>query len=255
MRAQSETCVIERGIYRRMQYLSSVYWCRGSEAEKNQDSVALHQVLTRRGRVLMATVCDGMGGVFSGETASGYAAEQLQEWYYTELLLMIRKRKRFWVIRRSLDRLVFHMQRQLQRYAAREEISLGTTMTVLVVWEKTFLLWHLGGSRAYRLSGRGMERLTTDHAMGEGKLTKCLGSFGHFVPEHKMGVLEPGEGILLCSDGFRRRVPKRELAASLYPRELVEEEQIGRRLKEIGRVCMRRGEKDNLSAIYVKTIK
>ena len=39
------------------------------------------------------------------------------------------------------------------------------------------------------------------------------------------------------------------------PRELVEEEQIGRRLKEIGRVCMRRGEKDNLSAIYVKTIK
>lgn len=238
-----------------MQYLSNVYWCRGGEAAKNQDSVVLQQVLTGRGRVLMAAVCDGMGGIFSGEVASGYVTEQLQEWFYTELLVMIRKRKRFWVIRRSLDRLVFHMQRQLQRYAVQEEISLGTTMTVLAAWEKTFLLWHLGDSRAYRLNGRGMRQLTVDHALQERKLTKCLGSFGYFVPEHGMGVLAPGEGILLCSDGFRRQVSAQETAAVLNPREIAGEEQIGRRLKEIGRVCMQRGERDNLSAVYIKAVK
>ncbi len=45
-----------------MRYLTNVYWNRGREAEKNQDSVLLQQVLTGRGRVLLAAVCDGMGG-------------------------------------------------------------------------------------------------------------------------------------------------------------------------------------------------
>lgn len=235
-----------------MRYLTDVYWCRGREAEKNQDSVVLQQTLTRRGRVLLAAVCDGMGGAACGGEASGYAAEQLRTWYYTELFAMIRKNKRYWVIRRSLDRLVFHMQREMKRYAAQEEISLGTTMTVLVLWERTWLLWHLGDSRAYRLRGRRMEQLTEDHVQDAGKLTKCLGSFGSFTPQHRMGVLKPGEGILLCSDGFRRRVDGEELQAVMNPRELTGEERIGRRLKEIGETCMKRGEKDNLSAVYVR---
>ncbi len=238
-----------------MRYVTDVYWCRGSVAGKNQDSVVLQQVLTRRGRVLMAAVCDGMGGISAGETASGYVAEELQEWYYGELLCMVQKRKRCWVIRRSLDRLVFHMQRRLQQYAVREEISLGTTMTVLVVWEKTWMLWHLGDSRAYRFRGGRMEQLTADHVHGAGKLTKCLGSFGYFVPEHGLGVFRPGEGILLCSDGFWRRISEEELRDVMNPWELTAQEQIGRRLKEIGGVCMKRGERDNLSAVYVRAVK
>ena len=38
----------------------------------------------------------------------------------------------------------------------------------------------------------------------------------------------------------------------MNPRELTGEEQIGRRLKEIGETCMKRGEVDNLSAVYIK---
>lgn len=237
-----------------MRYLTSVYWCRGKEAEKNQDSVVLQQVLTGRGRVLLAAVCDGMGGLSHGERASGYAAERFREWFYTELFAMIRKNKRYWVIRRSLDRLVFHMQGQLKRYAVQEDISLGTTMTALVVWERTWLLWHLGDSRAYRLRGRRMEQLTEDHAQDAGELTKCLGSFGSFTPQHRMGVLKPGEGILLCTDGFRRCVTEEELREVMKPRELAGEEQIARRLKEIGETCMKRGERDNLSAVYIKSV-
>lgn len=238
-----------------MRYLTGVYWCRGTVADKNQDSVILQQVLTRKGRVLMAAVCDGMGGVSLGEVASGYVTEQLQEWFYGELLYMVRRKKRLWVMRRSLDRLAFHMQRQLQRYAGQEKLSLGTTMTVLVVWEKTWLLWHLGDSHAYRLRGRRMEQITTDHVHGAGKLTKCLGSFGSFVPEHAMGLLRPGEGMLLCSDGFRRLVTAQELRQVMDPVGLTGEEQIERRLREIGEACMKRGERDNLSGIYVKCVK
>lgn len=239
-----------------MRYETGIYWCCGRSAKVNQDAVVLQQVLTRRGRVLMAAVCDGMGGISAGEEASAYAADRLREWFYGELLYLLRKKKRFWVIRRSLDRLVFHMQGQLKRYAAAEEISLGTTMTVMVLWERTYLLWHLGDSRAYRLQRSRMEQLTTDHVRDRGELTKCLGSFAYFRPEHGMGTLRRGEGILLCTDGFRRRISKQELGGVLRfdagEFTMSGEEQITRRLKEIGEACMRRGETDNLSAVYVR---
>ena len=134
-----------------MKYLTGVYWERGSEADTNQDSLVLLQVLTARGRVLMAAVCDGMGGLAQGEWASGYVTQRLQEWFYESLLRSVRKKKPYWVIRRSLDRLVYHMQEQIALYGEREGIRLGTTMTVLVLWEKTYLLWHLGDTRGYLL--------------------------------------------------------------------------------------------------------
>lgn len=238
-----------------MEYLTGVYWCRGRVAAKNQDALLLQQVLTRRGRVLMAAVCDGMGGATQGEMAAGYVAERLQEWFYTEFLRMFARKKRLWVIRRSLDRLVYHMQRQLRRYAGEEGLSLGTTMTVLVMWENAWLVWHLGDSRAYRLRRGRMEQLTTDHVHGAGELTKCVGSFGHFVPQHIVWRPGAGEGVLLCSDGFRRQMTERELRDVLAPARLREEAQIERRLKEIGEACMKRGERDNLSAVYIKLSK
>ena len=255
-----------------MRYISGVYWERGSVADANQDSLVLLQVLTAKGRVLMAAVCDGMGGLAQGDTASGYVTKRIQEWFYESLLRAIRKKKPYWIIRRSLDRLVYHMQEQLSLYGEKENIRLGTTMTVLVIWEKTYLLWHLGDSRAYRIctarKDRGAHRgfaadgdgrhmsgiacLTKDHVRGRNQLTKCVGSFGYERPDFKLGVLQAGQGILLCSDGFRHRVAESELADVLKPEHIGNEEQIVRRLREIGDACMKRGERDNLSAVYVK---
>lgn len=246
-----------------MKYLTSVYWECGRLAEQNQDSVVLLQVLTARGRVLMAAVCDGMGGLAQGEKASGYITRRLQEWFYESLLRAVQKRKAFWVIRRSLDRLVYDMQEELSRYAGREKICLGSTMTVLVLWERTYLLWHLGDSRAYSLyvSGGGRRKrgslrcMTTDHVRGKNQLTKCVGSFGYMRPDFKMGTLGNGQAMLLCSDGFRHYIAEEEMADVLNPEAIAEEMQAERRLREIGEACMKRGEEDNLSAVYIKGVR
>lgn len=244
-----------------MHYLTGVYWERGCKALCNQDSVVLLQVLTARGRVVMAAVCDGMGGLEQGETASGYVTRRLQEWFYESLLRAIRKRKAYWIIRRSLDRLAYDMQEQLSRYAGREEIGMGSTMTVLVLWEKTYLLWHLGDSRASRVSVPGKDRrsglhcMTTDHVRGRNQLTKCIGSFGFMRPDFKMGSFGNGHAFLLCSDGFRRCVTAQETADVLNPETIAQEAQAERRLREIGEACMKRGETDNLSAVYIKCMK
>lgn len=250
-----------------MKYWTGVYWECGRSAGVNQDSLILLQVLTARGRVLMAAVCDGMGGHTQGEEASAYVTKRLQEWFYESLLRAIQKKKQYWVIRRSLDRLTYHMQEALRQYGSSEKQNLGTTMTVLVIYEKTYLIWHLGDSRIYRIydrhdrkkqgrrEGNGIMCMTEDHVKGKNMLTRCVGSFGYERPDFRMGTVRDGDAMLLCSDGFHHCVTEQELFDALRTRQIHGEEQIARRLQEIGEACMKRGERDNMSAIYIKMVK
>ena len=236
-----------------MDYQVSVYWNKGAVRRTNQDSLIVLQALTSQGRVLMAAVCDGMGGMDKGECASGYLTEELVTWFYNSLLRAIGKRKPLWVIRRSLERNLYRIQARLQNYADKRGLEMGTTMSLLVLWEKKYLLWHLGDSRIYHLSGhrkRKIYLMTEDHVQGKNRLTKCVGSFGFFAPDFRMGTIGKGEAFLLCSDGFWHMMDAEELGEALTP-ALMTEERCERRLREIGETAMRRGERDNLSAIYI----
>lgn len=238
-----------------MNYQVNVYWNKGAVRKVNQDSVLVLQALTSQGRVLLAAVCDGMGGMDRGEDASGYLTEELVTWFYDRLLGAVGKRKPLWVLRRSLERNLYRIQGRLQTYADRRGLEMGTTMSLLVLWEKKYLLWHLGDSRIYHLSGHWEKRivlLTKDHVQGKNRLTKCVGSFGYFWPDFRMGIAGKGEAFLLCSDGFWHRMKAEELRESLAP-DLMTEERCEKRLKEIGETAIRRGERDNLSAIYILT--
>lgn len=238
-----------------MNYQVSVYWNKGAVRKSNQDSVLVLQALTSQGRVLLAAVCDGMGGMDKGEYASGYLTEELVTWFYDGLLSAIGKRKPLWVIRRSLERNLYRIQRRMQNYADKRGLEMGTTMSLLVLWEKKYLLWHLGDSRIYRLSGHWKRKtalMTKDHVQRKNRLTKCMGSFGYFLPYFRMGTVGKGEAFLLCSDGFWHRVKAEELGEALAP-ALMTEGRCERRLKEIGETAIRRGERDNLSAIYILT--
>ena len=128
---------------------------------------------------------------------------------------------------------------------------------MLVLWEKKYMIWHLGDSRIYRLgrkSKNGVRLMTKDHADREGRLFKCVGSFGFFVPDFKMGNLKKGEAFLLCSDGFRNRMGMEEIGEALAPDQM-RGDRIRKRLREIGESARRRGERDDLSAVYIKICK
>lgn len=246
--------IYEKNQGKKRKNMVSVYWEKGPVRSVNQDSLVVLQALTLRGRVLLAAVCDGMGGMDAGECASGYLTEELVTWFYDGLLTAIAKKKPLWVIRRSAERKVYQVQSRLGRYAAKRDLALGTTMSLLVLWEKKYLIWHLGDSRIYRLSGGKKNKislLTKDHIQGSNRLTKCVGSFGFFTPDFKMGTIRKNEAFLLCSDGFRNHTDMKEIGEILSPEKMTKDK-CDRRLREIGEAVMRRGERDNLSAIYVK---
>ena len=93
--------------------------------------------------------------------------------------------------------------------------------------------------------------MTEDHR-GEGNiLTRCMGSFPMSEVDVRFGRYHKKTGFLLCSDGFWGRAAEELLREMLDPSEILTEEQIQKRLSEIGSYGMRQGERDNLSAIYV----
>lgn len=233
-----------------MKYISGFCWNRGGR-ENNQDSLALQQVVTSHGRLLLAVVSDGIGGLMEGENASGYISEKLIENFYRELIPFnrrIKKRKKF---ERSILRCFYEIWQALMRYGKAREIMLGATVSLLFLWNRKYLVFHLGDSRIYFFRGKKHRLLTRDHSDGKNGLMKCMGSFPFQMPDIQFGRVHGKCGFLLCSDGFYRKQSKENFVL-LNPAEAGEEKQIEKRLGEMVRSALERGEKDNMSAVYVK---
>lgn len=240
-----------------MAYITSWYWNKGDFRKVNEDSFTLQRVCAHKKELVFAAVCDGIGGLRAGECASGLVAEQLTEWFYREGFWKMRSL--FWTKRmkkRALDALL-DVQEKLERCEREEKICSGTTVTMVFVRGRRFLLVHLGDSRAYLLCRKhrltrkkqtGTRQLSQDHEEG-GVLCRCVGAFGLEVPQLYTGTLGDGDMLLLCTDGFYKKAPPDFFRICLYKER--EAGQLYRRLKGIGSFLTAQGEKDNMTAVLI----
>lgn len=232
-----------------MRFLTGAYWDCGGRLQ-NQDSLTIQQVMTSAGRVCMAVVCDGIGGLTQGEVASGYVIERLTANFYRQLVVLIGKGRSGRLLRNSILRCLYSVNEELCRYASAKDVKLGTTVSVLLLWKSRYLICHIGDSRIYRCGNKKPELLTTDHRSGRHGLLKCVGSFPFQKPDFRMGHVRKKQGFLLCTDGFSNR---QQWDGGIFgPKEIYDEEQLERRLAASAAAVKRCGETDNLSAVYVK---
>lgn len=243
-----------------MAHLTSWYWDRGSYRETNEDSFSLQSVALkarhigkrsegrRRGEVSLLLVCDGIGGLEEGETASGFAAERLTEWFYTEGIALTAGR--FWRRRamEALGRAFLEIQSEMERRELEDALCCGTTCTLALVKNASFVLLHVGDSRAYRV-GRRVKLLTADHVEG-GALRRCLGAVGFQPPDARAGRLAKGEMLLLCTDGFYRLTPDNFFRGCFYG-EGKEADTLYRRMQGAAGFVRTQGEKDNITALLL----
>ncbi|NLL76521.1 MAG: serine/threonine-protein phosphatase [Clostridiales bacterium] len=239
-----------------MYFITDVYWNAGRR-EPNQDSVSLQEVSIKGERVVFALICDGIGGLWRGELASGFVAERMTEWFYAEALPMIERKKSKKKIRRAGIRSLYACNEEMSKFATEEHIQFGTTVTMMIFYKKSYLLWHSGDTRACRIFskwGQGrIERLTKDHSANKHVLTRCIGSFVWKEPDSHCGKFGNKNTFLICSDGFRHVVSEEKMIETLLPKHLTSREQINRRIKEIADYSRKQGEQDNMSAVIVKT--
>lgn len=230
--------------------MKTAYLWEKGECKTNEDSLVLQQVETRVGTVTLAVVCDGIGGLKEGETASGYVAEMLIVWFYKELMPMAQKHKSGRKIYKSALKMLYEADERLKEYGRKKKIRLGTTVTILIFIGKQFYMIHIGDSRIYKVK-RKIKVLTKDD--GDGKvLHRCIGAGKWEKPQWKQGKVRGKTGFLLCTDGFYKKLSQEELGVVASP-QCREEKALGKRLKEAGEYIKRRRMRDNASAVILIT--
>ncbi len=203
-------------------YETACYWNPGTGGKKNEDSLAVAQARVRKREAAFLAVCDGIGGLEEGETASGFVAGQMSAWFWESALPLFRKKRWRKRAAQSALRELSRLQGAMEGYERQEGIRCGTTCTMVLVCGPRYLLLHTGDSGAYLVHAPGSRfrglrelKLTEDH-VSQGKLCRCMGDFGFQRPDVHFGRMSRGSALLLCTDGFSRGAPEGFFADWLF---------------------------------------
>lgn len=203
-------------------------------------------------------VADGMGGHNAGDFASKHAVEQIVD--YIERSPMTNPVD---LIRGALNK----ANKSLMDMSKRDETmnGMGTTAVIATISEDQLLVANVGDSRLY-LVRDDITQITKDHSlvqemvrMGEmdaseavhhpdkNIITRAVGAFDELNIDFFEQQLEPGDMILMCSDGLTNMVDDTNISQIMRTgRDVVEKVQ---RLVE---AANRGGGKDNITVAIIE---
>jgi len=221
----------------------------------NEDSYALAPELG------LFLVADGMGGHRAGQVASGLAARAAVATLRT---LRDGRRGAAWRLRACVA--AANAEILASSRSKPELAGMGTTVVALLAEGDRVALAHVGDSRAYRVRGGAIRRLTDDHTLvGElvrrGEISeraaashpqrhvllRALGVRRNVDPDLLELAPEPGDLYLLCSDGLTGQVEDAEIA------ELVAgESELDAACERLIDLANRRGGDDNITVVLLR---
>jgi protein phosphatase len=213
-------------------------------------------------------VADGVGGHAAGEVASRMAIDSVRS--------VLEDPSVPWPEGASaaglaLDRLVGGIQYANARvYGAacseQGRQGMGTTFTGLVLLDGRVALAHVGDSRAYLLRGRRLSQLTDDHTLVRAYIeagvlmpeeaatspirnviTRAVGTEEFVEVDRRVLAVEPGDTLLLASDGLHGVLDDDAIAAVL-----VRERDLTRAGAELVARTNDAGAPDNVTVVLVR---
>ena len=257
-----------------MRYLSAAHTDVGIVKRTNQDSFCIEVAKTKMGHVAMAVLCDGMGGLQKGEVASANVVLRFSKWFETELPKLSESPIDFQDVIVQWNRIINERNETILSYGARNKLSLGTTLTTVLMINDRFLTAQVGDSRAYRLNSSGILQITKDQSLvakevEEGKLTpeqarhdsrrnvllQCIGATKKVVPAFTTGEIKCNDVFLICSDGFVHEVSDQEVQGVLAGELLTNETIMKKSLVDLIELNKERKERDNITALLLKAVR
>lgn len=242
----------------------------GNTKKVNQDSVLIKHAMANDTEVLMAVICDGMGGLANGELASATVVRTFSKWFDEELEYEL-ERLDMRVIAEKWALLLKDLNVKISKYSERIKVKgMGTTFSGILFVGNEYIIVHVGDSRIYEIDNF-IKQLTSDHTVvarkiKEGKLTleqakndkernkltQCVGASPKVIPEILYGKTKIG-GYLLCSDGFRHQITEQEIYETLSLNTLKNKAVMHEKVLGLIDLVKQRRERDNISAILIKT--
>ena len=232
----------------------------GAVRNQNQDSYHIELLAED---MALGIVCDGMGGAKAGNVASQLAVE-------TFLQTAKAQPPEQW---RNEPEALLHFAAEQANGAVHFRANvdadcrgMGTTMVAaLVVGDRAYIL-NIGDSRCYLVRPEGITKVTRDHSVVEdlvargqitpeqarqhpqkNLITRALGAESRLRADLFRQPMEPGDALLLCSDGLSNMVSDQELLYEVLHGGPAED--CCRRLLDI---ALSRGAPDNVTAVLLQ---
>lgn len=224
-------------------------FCAGAQLEDGSQAVVL-------------AVADGVGGLQGGHIASAAVIAGIETWWRQTALWPLLQQGD---VARALGLHVQALNDELYRHGQEAGFQMGTTLTTLVLWRGGYHTFHVGDSRAYRITqgfAASCHQLTQDQVAKvprekDGKivyktvLTDCIGNKPTFSFLASKGVVTAKESYLVCSDGVYKRL-KNEQIARIVRKNKGAAQAAGRALVAAAQAG---GETDDITAVVAKVYK
>jgi len=206
-------------------------------------------------------VADGMGGHVGGQIASTLAIQTIDQYLALSLLETMTPAE-------ILTEALLRANKAIYDHAQEQQyFGMGTTLTAALFHQNSLYIAHIGDSRAYLLRGEELTLLTQDHSyvnelfqsgtltLEEAQnhpqrniLTRALGTKEQTEVDVYNVPVQPGDMLLLCTDGLYTQVPAEEI------RQVIS--QSGSDLKTVVRklvnLALERGGNDNITVVLVQ---
>ena len=194
----------------------------GQKRSNNQDYVNRY---TNRAGIDLIVLADGMGGHRAGHIASEMTATDLgASWVDTQLNTLNDVREWMVAVLEEENKKIYQLG-QTDEYK-----GMGTTLEAIVIIDQQMIYAHVGDSRIGLLRNGEYQQLTSDHSLvgalvRAGQLSEeearlhpqkniITQSIGHLQPveaDIAIKTLEPGDYVLVNSDGLTNMVSKEDI--------------------------------------------
>lgn len=254
-----------------MDFKTALWSDVGIRKNTNQDSALIETADTDCGKVCLAVVCDGMGGLALGEVASAVLISAFSEWFENRLPYLLKDGFKAGTLQNEWEELVCAENRRIAEHGDLKNVRLGTTLVALLIVNGYYYIMNVGDSRVYKIRDRIIQ-MTRDQTyiqreMDEGRMTyeeamvhpqrnvllQCVGASDVILPEFLSGPCETETMYLICSDGFRHVISTEELFLHLKPELLHSEEEMQQAIRKLTDLNKERMEVDNITSVLVRT--
>ena len=232
----------------------------GMVRETNQDAFKIVALGESAG---FALVCDGMGGVNGGDRASSIAKAEISE----SVKVSFREGMTEDEIRSGMLRAIDAANQKIYQTAKENPdlTGMGTTAVLTILYGGKAYVAHVGDSRLYRYQGGILEQLTKDHSRVQdlvdrgvitpeearihpekNMITRAVGIGPDVNVDFLTIPFEPGDKLLLCSDGLSNTCSDGEIADVLRTQEAEQAVETLIKLANMG------GGQDNITVVIAE---
>ena len=245
---------------------------KGIKKSQNQDSLLIKTASSPYGRIGLFVICDGMGGLASGELASATIIRGFRDWFDLELPKINFKEVNENIVFKLVESKMLDLNNKILQFGHKTNQRLGTTLVMVLTIDNKAYIFQVGDSRAYTIKNK-LQQITVDQSFVQreierGNLTKeqarnhpkrnilleCIGAREKVNMNMYVLPIIKDDIYLICSDGFYRKLEEDEIEKAINYCNYKSENQITETLTNLTELVKSRYEEDNITAIAVKAI-